>query len=377
MPQNDAAVLGEDWNVLVSLFPRNWKELAEQCGALKGLRQDKSAETYLRLLLMHVGCGFSLRETVVRAREAGLADLSDVALLKRLRKSGPWLRELCRGLFKEQSGTQGQEVDAPPHTLRLIDATVVLEPGPTGSRWKLHYSFQWPHLECDFLSVTPVHGKDTGETLRQHPMAAGDYVVADRGYCQAQGFHYAASRGALFAVRLNPDGIRLENLDGTPFNLPVKLNEIKNVGDLAQWDVSIPLEGHSALPARLCVIQKSQAATDKSRRKLKKQSVKRGSKLKPQTLVYAQYVMVLTTFPRETYNAKRILETYRFRWQIEILFKRLKQLAKLGHLPKHDDPGAQAWLHGKLFVALLNQSLIAHADSFSPWGYRIEKTSKT
>ena len=41
------------------------------------------------------------RETVVRAREAGLADLSDVALLKRLRKSSEWLRRMCVELFRE------------------------------------------------------------------------------------------------------------------------------------------------------------------------------------------------------------------------------------------------------------------------------------
>jgi len=55
--------------------------------ALKGLRQDKSEENYMRTLLLHLGCGLSMRETVVRARQAKLAELSDVALLKRLRKS--------------------------------------------------------------------------------------------------------------------------------------------------------------------------------------------------------------------------------------------------------------------------------------------------
>ena len=44
------------------------------------------------MLLIHLGGGHSLRETVLRARQAGLAELSDVALLKRVRKSGEWLR---------------------------------------------------------------------------------------------------------------------------------------------------------------------------------------------------------------------------------------------------------------------------------------------
>jgi hypothetical protein len=77
----------EDWNLVLSFFPSNWKELAQATDALKGLRQDKSEENYIRTLLLHLGCGFSMRETVVRAKQAKLAELSDVALLKRLHKS--------------------------------------------------------------------------------------------------------------------------------------------------------------------------------------------------------------------------------------------------------------------------------------------------
>ena len=44
---------------------------------LKGLRRGKSADA---LLLMHLGCGHSLREAPERARQAAIADMSDVAL---------------------------------------------------------------------------------------------------------------------------------------------------------------------------------------------------------------------------------------------------------------------------------------------------------
>ena len=71
-------------------------------GALKGLRQDKSEEKLLRVLLLHVGCGFSMRETVVRAKQAKLAELSAVALFKRLRKAKDWLYRLCCALFEER-----------------------------------------------------------------------------------------------------------------------------------------------------------------------------------------------------------------------------------------------------------------------------------
>ena len=94
--------MDEDWDVVRSFLPEGWRELAGETGALKGLRKDRSPDALLRTLLLHLACGHSLRETVARARMSGLADLSDVALLKRLRKSGDWLRALCVALFREQ-----------------------------------------------------------------------------------------------------------------------------------------------------------------------------------------------------------------------------------------------------------------------------------
>ncbi len=48
--------MDEDWDLLVSFFPPEWEALALESGALKGLRKDKSAETLLRVLLLHPGC---------------------------------------------------------------------------------------------------------------------------------------------------------------------------------------------------------------------------------------------------------------------------------------------------------------------------------
>ena len=93
--------MDEDWEVLLSFLPQDWRELARDTGALKGLRKDKAVDNLLRTLLLHLGCGHSLRETVVRARQAYLADLSDVALLKRLKSKG-WLHALCVRLFEQQ-----------------------------------------------------------------------------------------------------------------------------------------------------------------------------------------------------------------------------------------------------------------------------------
>lgn len=53
------------------------------------------------------------------------------------------------------------------------------------------------------------------------------------------------------------------------------------------------------------------------------------------------------------------------RWQIELVFKRLKSLAQLGHVPKHDDRSSRPWVYGKLLVALLAQKLIRMGQDVS------------
>jgi hypothetical protein len=361
-----ANAANEDWKLLISFFPPNWQELGQVTKALKGLRRDKSAENCLRTLLLHLGCGFSMRETVVRARQAKLAELSDVALLKRLRKSKDWLYRLCCALFEER-GLVAESGSV--STLRLIDATVVKEPGKTGSQWRIHYSLQWPTLVCDYFKITAAEGKGNGESLRQFPLNPGDYVLVDRGYCHAGGIHYAAGRKAYLAVRLNPDGILLQAPDGSKFGLPERLKSIAATGQMEQWEVLVPFQDHAPISARLCVVRKSQTAIAQAQKKLRRHASKHGTQLQPETLVYAQYVMVLTTFPEPEFSLQQVLDHYRFRWQIELVFKRFKQIAQLGHLPKHDQDSAKAWLYGKLFVALLTEKLIQHARVFSPWGY--------
>lgn len=356
----------EDWEMLTTFFPAEWRHLARSSGALKGLRQDKDEENYLRVLMLHFGCGLSMRETVTRAKQAELAELSSVALFKRLRKSREWLYALCRALFEERGI---KAVTATPQPLRIIDATIIKEPGPTGAQWRIHYSLCWPTLRCDYFKLSAVQGEGTGESLRQFPLSRGEHVLADRGYCHASGIHYAAERGSTIAVRLNPDGIVLQTEEGKSLNLLQKLRSLQRSGQFAAWEARVPFEERLPVAVRICAIRKSKIAIALAHKQLRRKASKQGSKLQPQTLIYAQYVMVLTTFPEKEFPVALVLEWYRFRWQIELVFKRFKQIAQLGHLPKQDEDSSKAWLYGKLFVALLTDKLVAQARALSPWGY--------
>ena len=87
---------------------------------------------------------------------------------------------------------------------------------------------------------------------------------------------------------------------------------------------------------------------------------------KPETFEFAKYVIVFTTC--SSGSTEDVLNSYRMRWQIELVFKRLKSLAQVGHLPKHDDHSSRAWLYGKLLVTLLTQKNDPHRLQYFPLG---------
>lgn len=363
----------EDWPLLLSFFPNNWIELAGQTDALKKLRKDKDVENYLRTLLLHIGCGYSLRETATRAKLAGLADISDVALLGRLKKAKDWLHSLCVILFKEQGIGLSDTHSA--FQLRLFDATNVKEPGPTGSLWRIHYSVQLPTLACDFFKITPTKGKGTGESFFQYSIKAGDYIIADRGYSTASGIHHVVSKKAHVIVRVNTSSLPIWDMQQRPVALLEFLEPLKKTGAVKSLKVLIPSRKGSTVEGRLCVVRKSNAAIELAHKKIKTNASKKCTVLKPETLEYAKYVIVFSTYPESRFSELEILDWYRCRWQVELVFKRFKSIAQLGHLPKHSDDSSKAWLYGKLFVALVTNKLINYATSFSPWGYILEKNS--
>jgi hypothetical protein len=364
--------MDDDWEVLRSFFPENWNDLAVTTGALKGLRKNKSAEALLRTLLIHLSCGHSLRETVVRAKKAGLADISDVALLKRLKKSSSWLHALCVELFQER-GIDLSSLNA--FQVRAFDATTK-EPGKTGSLWRIHYSVCLPSLACDFFKLTETQGKGTGESFSQFPVNSGDHILADRGYSTPKGIQYVISKGAYVTVRVNTTSLPLLDCEGAPFDLLGAVSSLKIVGATQSWSITV---AHSDAPiqGRLCVVRKSEKAIKCAQKSIRRVASKKGHKVRSSTLEYAKYIILFTTFSEADFSAQDVLQWYRIRWQVELVFKRFKSLAQLGHLPKYDDESAKAWLYGKLFVALLVEKLIAHGESISPSEHGMEELSTT
>ncbi len=357
----------ENWQYLVKLLPSDWEQSARTSGAVRRRRGFDSIEQLLRGLLLHVGLGCSLRETVVVAKSAGWLNMSDVALLKKLRQSERWLQSLCLGLLRDSA------LEMPASSglrMRLIDATHVKEPGQTGSQWRVHFSLRVPDWTCDHFEVTSSQGEGHGESLRHFPVRTHECLIADRGYAHASGIWHVAQKGGHVIVRHHPQALPMETEAGTALDLLPWLRSVSEPGQVASKSGYVRTAADKRVPVRVCVVRKSPEAIVASQRKVRRRAQRKGQQLLPQTLEYAQWVIVLTTVPAETLDDNQVLQWYRVRWQVELAFKRMKSLAGLGHLPKYDDSSSRAWLYGKLLIALLTDKMQRHAGAFSPWGLR-------
>jgi hypothetical protein len=357
----------ENWEILRAFLPKGWEEKARQSGALRRARDIPDATCLLRLLLIHVANGYSLVETAVRARQFGI-EVSSVAVYKRLRAAEEWLRWLAQ----QERGRRPLPLQSQGRAVRVVDATTVSEPGSTGTDWRIHYSLNLANLQCDFFELTA--GKEGGETLRRVPVGAKEIIMGDRIYATPAGVAHVLKARADLVVRLNRQTLPQFNARGERLEVLHLFRKVR-VGQVRQWSTQVARGDGSWMPGRLIALRRSAEATRLARRRLERKASKGQQKVSPESWEAAQYFALWTTLT-DSFSAPAVLELYRLRWQIELAFKRMKSLLGLGHLPKKDPVSARAWLHGKLFVSLLVERMVEAANSFSPWGYRLDNAPK-
>jgi IS4 transposase len=335
--------------------------LARRTGAFERVRKIESPEVLLRLILMWAVAERSMMETAALAAEAGLADVSDVALMKRFSKSADWLGALLAELLVDQASALPQSV-----RVRLLDATSITREGSRGTDHRLHMSIDLGSNRIESVELTDKKGT---ESLTRFEVRAGEILIGDRGYAHRSGMAHVVRGGGFFIVRI-PWSMPLETPSGQPFSLFEALRSTPEA-EAAEFPVRFVAPDGERFEARLVAIRKSEPAAAQARQlALRQRSKKSQASVDVRTLEAAGYVVVLTNLP-VAITAESVLQLYRLRWQIEIKFKTLKSVLHLGSIPARTTENMRVYVFAKLLVALLIDSLIDQVESFSPWGYPI------
>jgi hypothetical protein len=332
--------------------------------ALQRRRGVKSGADLLRLALVYAASEApSLRATSAWAAADGVADLSSVALMKRLRGAADWLEAVLAALLQERAGIDGA---AARPSLRLLDASVLGAPG-RASAWRLHVAYDPAGAGRTVDAVlTGGAGRDSAERLGRFARPAEAVAIADRGYARAPDLVAAAA--GRFIVRTGWNAARWRTPDGAPFDLlaalaaapPDRASEFA-VALASARGATAPL-----LPLRLIAVPLPPEAAERARRRAQAHARKQGRRIRPATLLAAGFLVLLSNLPADRVAAAEIAALYRLRWQVELAFKRLKSLHGLDRLAAKDGALARAWLAAKLIVALLAEDLSRHAAALFP-----------
>jgi len=340
---------------------------AKQSGALVRKREVKGAADLLRMVLAYAVCDWSLRLMGVWCTLLHLGCLSDVAIRKRLQHCQSWLGQIIMALLDVRHLEVAQQ---PGVHVRLVDASHVSRPGSRGTDWVIHLSLDLGSGSMDGVEVTDAH---SGETLARHALQEGEIRVADRGYAYASSLGPVLAGGGLFVVRSNWQSLPLEREDGSKIQLIAVLQALLPQQALHEQNVwlSTP-QGRFRL--RLIVGALPQEEADRARQRLHKAYRKKGKTPSQQTLLAAGFTLLVTNLPAEQWPAQHVLALYRLRWQIELLFKRLKSLLYLDHLRAQDPQLAQVYLLGKLLAALLLERLAHQVRTQCPdWFHSLDR----
>ena len=345
-----------DWEYVRTLLPSDLEESARLTHALVRCRNVPDAAALMRMALAYAVSDLSLKDVAAWASTLDVAEITGPGLFYRLREAETWLeRVLAQILAKEVP----QSIGGWP--VRVADATVLNGPGQAwaGSsvQWRAHVLINPTTGAFGSVELTDDSG---AETLARHRLVKGEVILGDRAYATARGLHAVRQAEANVVVRFSPANLRTCDLERRRLFLQQKEEQVPVTGAI-EFDILVPV------PPPLTKSHKTWD-TAKAIAWLPVRAI--GARTRS-----GEVIWILTTLTAAQLPAIGAMALYRLRWQIELLFKRLKSQLHLDTLPSRQGPTAKSWMLARLIAAALAQRLVQPSGPLSPWGYDLRGQS--
>jgi hypothetical protein len=311
-------------------------------------------------------------------------DLSPQALHQRL---GPPAQAFLRALLLEALRTAWK---APRQRLGLLDrfAAVVVEdttvialpadlapefPGCGGGSGAgegaaaLKVLLRWDLRTGDVLALSVHAGRTSDQTVAAGAadLPAGALHLADQGF-------FNTERWATFA----PQQYWISRVPARPHvcwqGTWQALETLLTPTPAAVFDAAVQLVQHTALPCRLVARRCPAEVANRRRQKLRAYPrSKKGRDPSATQLVLCDWLVFATNVPAAQLSATEVWVVYRCRWQIELLFKRAKQLAGWGFSRGRTGGRVLVELYAKLLgLVVLHWGTLLQGgplNGISPW----------
>ena len=343
---------------LMRALPEGYEQACFDTGAIQRKRDIKSPDDLMMLNLFHLMTGCSLIEISEVSKILKIGEISDVGFMKRFKNCNEWFKWIIDKIVTGGLISYKTPKRLKDYRILAADASDVSEKGRSGRLYRLHFALDIMKMEAALYNITT---RQTGEKLSNFNFKKKDLIIADRGYGTTAGIEYCNERDVQFVIRVNANNIRFCDKEGSIFDIRDKV-----IGkEKGEQNVYVKTNEGNIIPVRICFKKKDEKSIEKTKKKLHRQQSKNQRKISDKTKLFHEYIVIVTSLDNKEITAEEALELYRYRWQAELYFKRLKSILDYGELPKKKEESIFSWLNGKLMIALLLEKIISKTV-FSP-----------
>ena len=318
------------------------EKTAYESKAIERNGMTSNAKLLLHLLLIYAVSQVSLRAIAVLGYTIGKVNVSDEAWRQRFLKCGLWISlMLSNALSSLSPGRLVYSYNGTKMQVYLIDATSFKQEGEKGAELRAHMCYNLTKGSMEEVIITD---NRVAESAGRFKIKAGELYIGDAGYGKGVNMEYIASHQGYALFRISPNQVKL-TLDSKGRNVIDMATKLKTNKKRVVIKCFVHTKNGQYIPVRIIASRLPEDKALLARERKIRASQKRQKQIKEVTLEYSQWVILMTNLD-SSYSAESLLQLYRSRWQIELLFKRIKQFFNVKRIKK------ASLAHTKLLVML-------------------------
>ncbi len=351
---------------LIQILPEGYEQACFDTKAIERKKIFKNPIDLIKALIYYFCDDHSLLDVSQFVYMSNIGKISDVGFLKKLVKCDEWLKWLIENTIPNQIINYNKPPELEPYQVIAVDASDIIQKGAVKKIWHLHYAVDLFSLTSNQFKITE---HTTGESLKNFEINKKHLIIADRAYGTITSIEHCLNNGGNFILRIKNKSFNLYNDKEEKIILS---DWLKTIGSKpAELTVYIKGSEKKLIPLRICAVRKTEEEILIAEKRLKESESKKQITYSDDTKYTHQYMFVITSLPKSI-SAEKVLEFYRLRWQVELVFKRYKSLLGLGNIPTKTKESSKVWLNGKMFLALLIEKYLGDIDFSPSWNLRKE-----
>lgn len=242
-------------------------------------------------------------------------------------------------------------------------------PGFGGSASKagvgIQYEFDIKSGEVTDLNITPANRPDSKDaTQTKDKVREGDLLIRDLGYSVLSVFSSIVQNKAYFISRLNYNIAVYEEKGGKLVGLDFdKLYKTMAKGKIQRVDKQVSIGKKDKLPVRLIIELMPEEVVEKRMRKVNKYNKKKGFRTSDEYSSRARFNLFITNIPETTMEAGVVVQIYKIRWQVELIFKAWKSIFGIDNVNHMKYERFMCLLNVRLLLIVINWGIFIHKRS--------------